>query len=258
MKEILRSVLVVLFVIVAPYAALAQAPDGITVFAAASLTNVLQDIGRSYESTTHRHVAFSFAASMTLAKQIQASSGPDVFISADSDSMNYLDVRGLIAKPTRRDLLANSLVLVAPADSRVMLDIRPGFELADALKGGRLALATPEAVPAGKYGQTALMELGVWESVSGHLALGEDVRATLAYVARGEAPLGIVYATDARVEPRVRVVGTFPANTHEPIVYPVALVKDAKPIAATFLAFLREPQARVAFEKAGFMVLMGK
>jgi molybdate transport system substrate-binding protein len=154
-----------LFVLLARYAAAAQTADGIVVLAAASLTNVLQDIGKTYEPATHRNVAFSFTASMILAKQIEPTSGADMFISADSNSMNYLDTRGVIAKPTRRDLLANSLVLVAPAGSKVMLDMQPGFKLAEALQGGRLALATPEAVPAGKYGQTALVKLGVWGSV---------------------------------------------------------------------------------------------
>jgi molybdate transport system substrate-binding protein len=255
MSRFVRAALAALFAVLAPCAAFAQTQDQITVLAAASLTNVLPDIGKSYEAANHVRVLFSFAASMTLARQIEATSGADMFISADVDSMNYLDSRGLIAKPTRRDLIANSLVLIAPADSKVALAIRPGFRLADALQGGRLAMGEPGSVPAGKYAQTALMKLGVWDSVSGHLALGEDVRATLAYVARGEAPLGIVYATDARIEPRVRIVATFPANTHEPIVYPVALTKDAKPGAAGFLAYLQSPLARAAFEKAGFTVL---
>jgi molybdate transport system substrate-binding protein len=254
----LRAMVAVLFTAIAPSAASAQASDQITVLAAASLSNVLPDIERSYEATTHQKVVFSFAASMTLARQIEATAGADVFISADIPSMNYLDMRGLIDRQSRRDLLANNLVLVAPADSRVSIQIAPGFKLAEALNGGRLAMGEPASVPAGRYAQAALMKLGVWDSVSQHLALGEDVRATLAYVARGEAPLGIVYSTDARIEPRVRVVATFPANTHEPIVYPAALVKGAKPAAAAFLNYLEGPQARGAFERAGFTVVDGK
>lgn len=254
----LRAILAVLFWAITPCAASAQTPDQITVLAAASLSNVLPDIGQSYESATHQKVVFSFAASMTLARQIEASAGADIFVSADIPSMNYLDMRGLIIRASRRDLLANSLVLIAPADSRVNLQITPGFKLAEALNGGRLAMGEPASVPAGRYAQAALMKLGVWDSVSQQLALGEDVRATLAYVARGEAPLGIVYSTDARIEPRVRVVVTFPANTHEPIVYPAALVKDSNPAAAAFLNYLQGPQARKAFERAGFTVVERK
>lgn len=254
----LLAMIAVLFTAIAPCAASAQAPDQITVLAAASLSNVLPDIERSYEAATHQKVVFSFAASMTLARQIEATAGADVFISADIPSMNYLDTRGLIIRQSRRDLLANSLVLIAPANSRVSLQITPGFKLADALHGGRLAMGEPASVPAGRYAQAALMKLGVWSSVSQNLALGEDVRATLAYVSRGEAPLGIVYSTDARIEPQVRVIATFPANTHEPIVYPAALVKDAKPSASGFLNYLQGPQARQAFERAGFTVVQRK
>ena len=256
--NLFRVIITVVFAAMVAVDASAQAPDQITVLAAASLSDVLPEIERSYEAATHQKVVFSFAASMTLARQIEATAGADVFISADIPSMNYLDMRGLIIRQSRRDLLENNLVLIAPADSRVTMQITPGFKLADALHGGRLAMGEPASVPAGRYAQTALMKLGVWDSVSQHLALGEDVRATLAYVARGEAPLGIVYSTDARIEPRVRVVATFPGNTHDPIVYPVALVKDAKPAAGAFLNFLQGPQAREAFERAGFTVLQRK
>ncbi len=235
--------------------AAAQTADRLMVFAAASLTNTLQEIGRNYGRARGKRVVFSFAASMTLAKQIEASSGADVFIAADAESMDYLEQRGLIARPTRRNLLGNSLVLVAPADSKVTLAVAPQMKLAEALAGGRLALANVDSVPAGRYGKAALTALGVWTSVANHLAQGDDVRTTLAYVARGEAPLGIVYATDAHIEPRVRVVGTFPANSHPPIVYPAASVTDAKPDAASFLAYLKSPQARSVFERAGFRVL---
>ena len=238
-----------------PLPAAAQTADRLMVFAAASLTNTLEEIGRNYGRARGKRVVFSFAASMTLAKQIEASSGADVFIAADVESMDYLEQRGLIAKPTRRNLLGNSLVLIAPADSKVVLAVAPQMKLAEALAGGRLALANVDSVPAGRYGKAALTAFGVWNSVANHLAQGDDVRTTLAYVARGEAPLGIVYATDARIEPRVRVVGTFPANSHPPIVYPAASVTDANPDAASFLAYLKSPQARSVFERAGFRVL---
>ena len=146
---------------------------------------------------------------MILAKQIEASSGADVFISADAESMDYLDSKNLIARQTRRNLLSNSLVLIAPANSRIALTLAPGIKLAEALRGGRLALANVDTVPAGRYARAALTALGAWDSVKDRLAQGEDVRGALA-MSRGEAPLGIVYATDARIEPRVRVVGTFP------------------------------------------------
>jgi molybdate transport system substrate-binding protein len=237
-----------------PIVSWAQTGRGITVLAAASLTNVMQEVGKRYEAATGKKVVFSFAASMILAKQIEASAGADMFISADSESMAYLDQKNLIAKPSRVNLLANRLVLVAPAASRISLSIVPRFKLAEALQGGRLALATVDSVPAGRYGKAALTALGVWDSVKDQLAQGEDVRATLAYVARGEAPLGIVYATDARIEPRVRVVATFPENTHERIVYPAALTRDANPDAARFLAYLRSREAGGIFAAAGFDV----
>ncbi len=250
----LRVSLAVALLVLTPFVALAQGARPITVLAAASLTNVLQEVGKGYESGSGKKVAFSFAASMILAKQIEASAGADLFISADSESMDYLESKNLIAKATRTNLLRNRLVLVAPADSAIRLSIAPRFKLAEALHGGRLALATIESVPAGRYGKAALTTLGVWDSVKDHLAQGEDVRATLAYVARGEAPLGIVYATDARIEPRVRVVATFPENTHEPILYPAALTKDANPDAARFLAFLKGAEAGRMFSSAGFEV----
>jgi molybdate transport system substrate-binding protein len=242
------------FLLLLPVAAAAQNASRITVLAAASLTNVMQEIGRNYRTATGKEAVFSFAGSMILAKQIEASTGADMFISADTESMDYLDGKNLITRATRTNLFGNSLVLVAPADSRIALRIAPGFKLAGALMGGRLALADTQTVPAGRYARAALMALGVWDSVKDRLAQGEDVRASLAYVARGEAPLGIVYATDARVEPKVRVVGTFPENTHEPIVYPAALTRDAKPDAAAFLAYLKGPAARATLERAGFAV----
>jgi molybdate transport system substrate-binding protein len=238
-----------------PVSAAEQSADRVTVFAAASLTDALQEIGTAYGREKGTRVVFSFAASMTLARQIELSAGPDLFISADTESMDYLGQRNRIAKASRQDLLANRLVLVAPANSSVALMIAPQMKLAEALRGGRLAMANVDSVPAGRYGKAALTALGVWTSVADKLAQGEDVRATLAYVARGEAPLGIVYSTDARAEPRVRVVGTFPENTHPPIVYPAALTPEASPAAEQFFAYLRGAQARAVFERAGFTVL---
>ena len=254
----IRSVVAVVLaalVSLLPLSALAQGNDRIMVFAAASLTDALQEIGTAYGRERGKRVVFSFAASMTLARQIELSAGADLFIAADSESMDYLEQRNRIARPSRQDLLGNRLVLIAPANANTTLAIAPQMKLAEALRGGRLAMANVESVPAGRYGRAALMALGAWTEVADRLAQGEDVRTALAYVARGEAPLGIVYATDARVEPRVRVVGTFPENTHPPIVYPAALTPEASADAAQFLAYLRGPQAHAVFERAGFTVL---
>ncbi|MGZ5940007.1 MAG: molybdate ABC transporter substrate-binding protein, partial [Rhizomicrobium sp.] len=173
----------------------------------------------------------------------------------DAEWMDYLDGRGLIAHATRRNLLGNRLVLIAPRDSNMSLTIEPHFNLLAALHGGRLSIADPDTVPAGKYARTALTTLGVWNSVADHLANAENVRVALAYVARGEAPLGIVYSTDAFSEKRVHIVATFPESSHTPIVYPAALTRDAKPEAQAFLDFLSGPEARAIFEKNGFIVL---
>ena len=233
----------------------AREPSPVTVFAAASLTDVMQQIGKSYEAATGKRVTFSFAGSMILARQIEASAGVDLFIAADAESMDYLDGKSLILKDSRLNLLGNRLVLIAPAASKTALTVTRGFPLAQALMGGRLAVANTETVPAGRYAKAALTGLGVWDSVKTALAQGEDVRAALAYVARGEAPLGIVYATDARAEPKVRVVATFPESSHEPIIYPAALTRDGKPDAREFLTYLKSPVARNILERAGFTAL---
>jgi molybdate transport system substrate-binding protein len=232
----------------------ARAAD-VTVFAAASLTDALNEIGTAYQKQTGHTAGMSFAASSVLARQIANAQGADVFISADTEWMDYLDKRSLLAPGTRKNLLDNHLVLIAPADSKLHLTVAPGFDILGALHGGRLALADPESVPAGKYAKAALTTLGVWNAVAGQLAPAENVRVALAYVARGETPLGIVYTTDARAEPRVRVVGSFPDNTHPPIVYPAALTKEAKPLAREFLDYLKSPAAAAVFRKAGFVVL---
>lgn len=232
----------------------AQAAD-VIVFAAASLTDALGDVGKAYKAKTGKDVVFSFAASSALARQIESSSGADMFMSADLDWMDHLDNRGLIAHDTRANLLGNRLVLVAPSDSNIAVRIVPHFDLLGALNGGRLSVADPDSVPAGKYARTALTTLGVWNSVVNHLVNAENVRVALAYVARGEAPLGIVYATDAYSDKHVRIVGSFPDSSHPPIVYPVALTRDARPDARAFLVFLSGPEARAIFEKDGFTVL---
>ncbi|HWA41902.1 MAG TPA: molybdate ABC transporter substrate-binding protein [Hypericibacter adhaerens] len=226
------------------------------VFAAASLKNALDAAAKDYEAKTGHKIAISYAGSSALAKQIEQGAPADIFISADLDWMDYLAGKKLIADDTRRNLLGNTLVLVAPADSSVSIKIAPGFDLAKALGDGRLAMADPASVPAGKYGKAALEKLGVWDSVKDKVAQAENVRAALAFIAQGEAPLGIVYQTDATAEPKVKVVDTFPADTHPPIIYPVALTASStSPDAKAFLDYLGSEEARKAFEGQGFQVL---
>jgi molybdate transport system substrate-binding protein len=229
--------------------------DSVTVFAAASLTNVLQELGNEYTKATGNTVGFSFAATSMLARQIESGAHADVFFSADQEWMDYLDQRGLVQKASRRNLLGNRLALVAPADSTLQLKVVPNFALLAALKGGRLATGDPDSVPVGRYARSALTTLGVWSDVADRLVLADNVRTALAFVARGEVPLGIVYLTDAKIEPGVRIVDLFPASSHLPISYPVALTHGASAQATTFIEFLRGPAGTAAFEKYGFIVL---
>jgi len=230
----------------------------LVVFAAASLKNALDAAAADFTQTSGTRASISYAASPTLAKQIEAGAPADVFISADLDWMDHLAGRGLIRPETRRNLLGNTLVLVAPADAPVELPVAPGFPLAGALGDGRLAMANTQAVPAGKYGKAALETLGAWSDVAGRLAQTDNVRAALALVARGEAPLGIVYATDAAAEPNVVIVDGFPAGAHPKIVYPLAVIAaSAHPAAQEFAAFLAGDEAREHFEKEGFSILTG-
>ena len=233
----------------------AQAADT-QVFAAASLKNALDNIIAQYKAETGKAVAASYAASSALARQIEQGAPADIFMSADLDWMNYLQEKNLIKPESRVSLLGNRIVLIAPAATAAPVDIAKGFPLATLLGDGRLAMGDPAAVPAGKYGKAALEKLGVWPSVEAKVAPAENVRAALALVARGEAPFGIVYQTDAAAEKGVRIVGTFPEDTHPPIVYPIALTAaSANPDAPAFLAFLRSPKARPAFIEQGFTVL---
>jgi len=231
----------------------ADAPDQeLLVFAAASLTNALDDVATLYTQQTQQHVKFSYAASSALARQLEAGARADVFFSADLEWMDYVQARNLIDRSTRRNVLGNRLVLVAPADSKIELKIAPGFALASVLGKNRLATGDPESVPAGKYARSALTSLGVWNEVADKLVRADNVRSALAFIARGETPLGIVYETDARVEKRVRIVDFFPADSHPPIVYPVAVTSQARPAARQFVEFLQSAPAQEAFKKYGF------
>jgi molybdate transport system substrate-binding protein len=239
---------------VAAFAADADKPP-ITVFAAASLTNVLQELGDGFTKETAIPIRFSFAASSALARQIENGSPADVFFSADLEWMDYLQTRNLIQRETRHDVLGNKLVLIAPADSKIKLKIEPKFALMDALGTGRLATGDPDSVPVGRYAREALTTLGVWNQVADRIVRADSVRSALAFVDRGEVPLGIVYATDAMVDNRVRVVDVFPADSHLPIVYPIALTNAAKGEAARFVAYLRSPAGDLAFKAFGFTPL---
>jgi molybdate transport system substrate-binding protein len=247
----------VALVIAAPWnvAAHAQGRD-LLVFGAASLKNALDDANAQYQRDAGHKIVVSYGASSALAKQIENGAPADIFISADLDWMDYVAEHKLIKPETRFNLLGNKLVLIAPADSSVNLAIAPNFALAQALGNGRLAMADPAAVPAGKYGKAALEALGVWSSVSSKIAPAQDVRATLLLVSRGEAPLGIVYQTDAAADKGVKIVGAFPESSHPPIIYPIAVtMASTNPDAAAYIGFLKSPSAKPAFEKQGFVVL---
>jgi molybdate transport system substrate-binding protein len=255
MRDLAVSVLLALSGVAWSVPAPAQAQK-LFVFAAASLKDALDEANAIYQREKGQDTATSYAASSTLAKQIEAAAPADVFISADLDWMDYLAKRNLIKPETRANLLGNRLVLIAPVNSGGKLSIAPNFPLAQALGDGRLAIADPNGVPAGRYGKAALESLGVWSSVADRLAPAENVRATMALVSRGEAPLGIVYQTDANSDKGVQIVGTFPENTHPPIIYPIAVVTTStNPGASGYVAFLKSSAARPIFEKHGFTVL---
>jgi molybdate transport system substrate-binding protein len=248
-----RSILVAAVLAALPGAAPASAePEPTMIFAAASLKNALDAALARYGDATGREVIVSYAASSALAKQIENGAPADLFFSADLDWMDYLAERGLIEPQSRTTLLGNELVLIAATDFSGELTIAPNFPLEAALGGGRLAVAATQSVPAGKYARAALQSLGVWDGVADRLAETENVRAALLLVARGEAPLGIVYATDAKAATEVRALGAFPENSHPPILYPVALIANAKPEARRVLDFLTSAESRRAFEAEGF------
>ena len=236
------------------FAADADKP-AITVFAAASLTNVLQELGDGFTKETSVPVRFSFAASSALARQIENGAPADVFFSADLEWMDYLQTRNLIQRGTRHDVLGNRLVLIAPADSKIKLKIEPHFAMVAALGKGRWATGDPDAVPVGRYAREALTTLGVWNDLADRVVRADSVRSALAFVDRGEVPLGIVYETDALIDKKVRVVDVFPANSHLPIIYPIALTSAAKAAAAGFVAYIRGPAGAVAFKAYGFTPL---
>jgi molybdate transport system substrate-binding protein len=233
------------------------ATDDVIVFAAASLKNALDDAVERYGQVTGRTVLVSYAATSTLAKQIEQAAPADIFFAADMAWMDYLEERAFIRPDTRHTLLGNRIVLIAPRDSDATVDIVPGMDLTGLMgDDGLLATANTDSVPAGKYAEAALQTLHAWDAVSDRIAQADNVRNALAFVARGEAPLGIVYRTDAAAELAVRVIGVFPDNSHPAILYPIAITADStNPEAGAFLEFLLSPAARPAFEGQGFTVI---
>lgn len=229
----------------------------ITIFAAASLKNALDNAASAYEKSTGNKVVISFAGSSALAKQIEQGAPADIFISADLAWMDYVEKAKLIKDDTRFNLLGNRLVLIAPKSSTVSLKIAKDFPLAKTLGDNHIAMANVKAVPAGKYGRAALDKLGVWKDVEPKVAQAANVRAALALVAQAEAPLGIVYQTDAAAEPKVKIVGVFPEDTHPPIIYPIATLAATKngDAAKAFITYLKTPEAQAFFTQQGFTIL---
>jgi len=229
----------------------------IIVFAAASMKNALDDIDAAYTAKTGVKIIVSYGPSSGLAKQIEQGAPADVFISADTDWMDYAIAKKNISEPSRVNLLGNSIVLIAPRDAKVdNVSIGPGFDLAKLAGDGRIATGDVKSVPVGKYAKAALEKLGSWQAAEAKFAMTDNVRAALTLVARDEAALGIVYSTDAKVEPGVKIVGTFPADSHPAIIYPVAATTTAKPATSDYLAFLRSTAAKNILEEYGFKFLV--
>lgn len=235
----------------------ATAQETVTVFAAASMKNALDDVNAAFTAKTSTKVVVSYAASSALMKQIEQGAPADVFISADLEWMDYGSQKKLVKDNTRVTLLGNKLVLIAPKDSKIdKVTIGQGFDLAKLAGEGRIATGDVRAVPVGKYAKAALEKLGAWAAAEPKMAMAENVRVALTLVARGEAPLGIVYETDAKVEPNVKIVGVFPTDSHPPITYPVAATNTANAATTRYLAFLRTQEAKAIFEKYGFSFLV--
>ena len=229
---------------------------GPVIFAAASMKTALDAIAKAFAASTGEAAKISYAASGVLAKQIDQGAPADIFISANVKWMDYLDKAKLLKPGTRRELLSNALVLIEPVDAQTKLKIAPGFPLAAALGSGKLAICMVASCPAGIYAKEALVTLGIFNEVDSKLAQVENVRSALLLVARGEAPFGIVYATDAKAEPKVKVVDTFPNSSHKKIVYPIAiLARSTNPAAARFVAFMTSQSAVKILTSQGFTIL---
>ena len=239
----------------AAFAQAGELPESVVVFAAASLTDAVTEVATAFTGETGIPIKTSFAASSALARQIESGARAGVFFSADEEWMDYLQQKQLLTSGTRRDVLGNRLVLVAPIDSKATIKIEPGAAFASALGHSHIATGDPDSVPVGKYAKAALTKLAVWDQVQSHLVRAENVRSALAFVARGEAPFGIVYLTDAKIEKRVKVVDTFPEDTHAPIRYPVAATAAASKADRQFVDFVAGPKAAAIFARYGFTSL---
>ena len=252
MRFLLRPILLALLLCSSLHA---RAEDTVRVFAAASLTSALNDIAAQWKQGGHAALTLSFAASSALAKQIEAGAPADVFASADQNWMDYLQQRDRIEVSTRADLLGNSLVLIVPKGHRFKAEMRKGFDFAKAFDG-KLCTGEPGVVPVGIYARQSLEALGWWDAIKPRIVGTDDVRTALNFVERGECPAGIVYATDAAISDKVEVLATFPEDTHKPVVYPIALVKDARPQSREFLRYLQTSKAAAAvFERYGFTLI---
>lgn len=254
----LSLALAALLVLVGVLMPLTASARDVTVFAASSLTDALSDVGHAYETSSGESVHFSFASSSTLARQITLGAPADIYVSADQRWMDYVQKHDRIQVDSRIDLLANQLVLIAPRASRVdHVDLQSGVDLSMLLDAGRLAVGNPMHVPAGIYARQALTSLHAWKAVKNHLARAANVRAALALVALGASPLGVVYRTDAIASGKVKIVGTFPADSHKPVVYPAALTVHAgkNKAARNFLRFLQSPTASAIFKHHGFKII---
>ncbi|KUJ73317.1 molybdenum ABC transporter substrate-binding protein [Ruegeria marisrubri] len=247
-----RSIVAALVALAALTAPARAVAEEVLVFAAASLETALELAAEEFEADTGHEVTASYAGSSVLARQIQAGAPADLFLSANQEWMDVLEAAGLVAAETRVDLLGNSLVLIGRSGGGAPVVISPGFDLAERLEGGALAMALVDAVPAGIYGKAALRKFGLWEQVAGSVAQAVNVRAALALVSSGAAPLGIVYASDAMADDRVQVIARFPGDSHAPIVYPAAATVTADDAALDFLSFLQGDAARRIFVEQGF------
>jgi molybdate transport system substrate-binding protein len=251
----LMSIVMLIFILGGSVPVTAGQSNKVFVFAAASTTNAIQEIGQLFSQKNKARCVSSFASSSTLAKQIDAGAPANVYISANPRWMDFLDGKGLIETGTRYDILGNRIVLIAPAASDLHLDILPGFALPEIMDGEKISMGDPEHVPAGIYGRQALESLGVWDEIAPKVVRAKDVRTALVFVERGEAPLGIVYATDAAITDKVKVVGIFPENSHPPVIYQAAIVRGNKTkVALAFFRFLKSPEAAAVFEAYGFSV----
>ena len=252
MRRTLTALLATALALCAGFASAAEKDAPVVIFAAASLTDAITEVGAAFTKETGIAIKPSFAASSALAKQVEAGAPAQIFFPADEEWMDYLEKKQLLAPGSRHDVLANKLVLVAPADSTTSVKITSGAALLASIGTARVATGDPDSVPVGKYAKAALTKLGAWDQLQARLVRAENVRAALAYVARGEAPFGIVYLTDAKIEPKVKLLDTFPETTHPPILYPIALTTKADANAKRFVKYVGSKPASAVFEKYGF------